>query len=78
MGRPHRRTGTTQPATESRVQAAPLAISALSGNGSDLHESIARLAYQRFEERGREHGHDLDDWLEAERELANENTAEAN
>ena len=32
-------------------------------------EQVARLAYQRFEARGREDGHDLDDWLEAEQEL---------
>jgi hypothetical protein len=32
-------------------------------------ERIARRAYERFEERGREHGRDLEDWLEAEREL---------
>jgi hypothetical protein len=32
-------------------------------------DAIARRAYQRFEERGREHGHDVDDWLEAERDL---------
>jgi DUF2934 family protein len=30
---------------------------------------IARRAYELFEIRGREHGHDLDDWLQAEREL---------
>src|SRR5579864_3090343 len=30
---------------------------------------IARRAYELFEKRGREHGHDLDDWLQAEREL---------
>jgi hypothetical protein len=39
------------------------------GNGSHPDDWIARRAYQRFEDRGREHGHDLDDWLEAEREL---------
>ena len=33
------------------------------------HEDIARRAYQLFEDRGREHGHDLEDWLQAEREL---------
>ena len=32
-------------------------------------EAVARRAYELFEERGFEHGHDLDDWLEAEREL---------
>lgn len=30
---------------------------------------IARRAYALFEERGFEHGHDVDDWLRAEREL---------
>jgi hypothetical protein len=32
-------------------------------------ESIARRAYERFERRGRKHGRDLEDWLDAEREL---------
>jgi hypothetical protein len=32
-------------------------------------DAIARRAYGFFEERGREHGHDLDDWLRAEQEL---------
>jgi Protein of unknown function (DUF2934) len=35
------------------------------------HEDIARRAYQLYEERGGEHGHDLDDWFQAERELRN-------
>jgi hypothetical protein len=30
---------------------------------------IARLAYDFYELRGRTDGHDLDDWLSAEREL---------
>jgi hypothetical protein len=30
---------------------------------------IARRAYQLYEERGGGHGHDVDDWLQAEREL---------
>ena len=33
------------------------------------HAEIARRAYEIFCERGGEHGHDLDDWLRAEREL---------
>jgi Protein of unknown function (DUF2934) len=32
-------------------------------------EEIAKRAFALFEARGREHGHDLDDWLQAEREL---------
>ena len=35
-------------------------------------EMIARRAYQRFEERGREHGRDVEDWLEAERDVRDE------
>jgi DUF2934 family protein len=31
--------------------------------------SIRDRAYQIYETRGREQGHDLDDWLEAERQL---------
>lgn len=32
-------------------------------------EDIRRRAYEKFLSRGGQHGHDLDDWLEAEREL---------
>ncbi|HXG31077.1 MAG TPA: DUF2934 domain-containing protein [Thermodesulfobacteriota bacterium] len=32
-----------------------------------LHEMIEKKAYEIYEKRGREHGRDLDDWLEAER-----------
>jgi DUF2934 family protein len=35
-----------------------------------INEAIARRAYELFLARGEEHGHDLDDWLQAERELA--------
>ena len=30
---------------------------------------IARRAYDHYLARGREHGHDVEDWLQAEREL---------
>ena len=30
---------------------------------------IARRAYELYEQRGRDDGHDLDDWLQAERDL---------
>lgn len=30
---------------------------------------VAALAYVLYEQRGREDGHDLDDWLEAERRI---------
>jgi HSP20 family protein len=35
----------------------------------DLFESINRRAYQLFESRGRQSGHDLEDWFQAESEM---------
>jgi hypothetical protein len=35
---------------------------------------IARLAHELFLARGAEHGHDLEDWLEAERRIRNRNS----
>jgi hypothetical protein len=32
-------------------------------------ERIARAAYERFQTRGGQHGHDQEDWFAAEREL---------
>ncbi len=40
-------------------------------------EAIALRAYEFFVERGGEHGHDVEDWLRAERELRG-TTTEAN
>jgi hypothetical protein len=36
---------------------------------TDSQEAIRSLAYSIFEQRGRENGHDLDDWLVAEAEV---------
>jgi hypothetical protein len=33
------------------------------------HEEIARLAHRFWNERGRQHGHDAEDWLRAEQTL---------
>lgn len=38
--------------------------------GPSSRDEIAKLAYKFFEARGRVQGHDLDDWLQAERRLA--------
>ncbi|NJN70409.1 MAG: DUF2934 domain-containing protein [Nitrospira sp.] len=35
----------------------------------DVQQRIAMRAYERYQERGYSDGHDLDDWLEAERDL---------
>ena len=39
------------------------------GRESASCDEIARFAYSIYEARGRSDGHDVDDWLEAEREL---------
>jgi hypothetical protein len=36
---------------------------------SELHERIRARAFELYEQRGREDGHELDDWLQAEEEL---------
>lgn len=35
----------------------------------DLDEEIRRRAYELYEKRGCDHGHDVDDWLDAEAEI---------
>lgn len=36
---------------------------------ADLEQRISRRAYELFEQRGKKHGQDLDDWLKAEAEV---------
>ena len=33
----------------------------------DLYDAVSKIAYELHEKRGRQHGYDLDDWLEAEK-----------
>jgi hypothetical protein len=42
------------------------------------HEDIARRAYQLYEERGGEHGWDMDDWFQAERDMRLRDAAREN
>lgn len=39
-------------------------------------EDISHRAYTLFQERGREHGHDVEDWLVAEAELCSKATTQ--
>ena len=39
------------------------------GRERPSRDEVARLAYHFYERHGRREGHDLDDWLSAEREL---------
>jgi len=36
---------------------------------NEIHKMIARRAYESFERRGRIHGHDINDWIDAESEV---------
>ena len=56
-------------------QREPLTIPSTESDTPDP-DAVARRAYQRFEERGSEHGRDMDDWFEAERELRDGGTSE--
>ena len=38
-------------------------------SASDLQEQIRRRAYELYEQRGRNDGYELNDWLQAESEL---------
>lgn len=38
----------------------------------ELHERIAEKAYELYQKRGQIHGHDLEDWLTAERMVYDE------
>jgi len=40
-------------------------------------QQIAARAYELYEQRGATHGHDVDDWLQAERELVQQKAAPA-
>ena len=43
---------------------------------ADLHDEIARLAYQLYEDRGRQDGFHEEDWFQAENEIRNRRNGE--
>jgi hypothetical protein len=57
-------TGTRTPTSQKTPRATRAAFSAPVAD-----EAVAELAYELFQQRGGEHGHDLEDWLEAERRV---------
>ena len=61
--------------TRSRKTAAAVAAvqEPLPNAHASLDEAIADLAHRLYLERGGTHGHDVEDWLEAERRLRNGN-----
>ena len=56
-------TGIAQDRDEPRIQAAR----------RPSHDEIAKRAFQNYLSRGEWHGKDVEDWLEAERQLLNRN-----
>ncbi len=44
-----------------------------SGRESAIITQVSIRAYQLYESRGKKHGHDLDDWLRAERQVLSMN-----
>jgi len=45
------------------------------GTGLTMEDAIARRAYELYCARGGQDGHDVEDWLTAERELRSEGSA---
>lgn len=45
-------------------------------SSGELQDQIRRRAYELYEQRGRDDGHELDDWLQAESEVT-QTTAKA-
>ncbi len=57
--------------TKRQAPASPIFVDAekLFERMKEFSQSVARRAYEYFEARGREFGHDLEDWFHAESEL---------
>jgi hypothetical protein len=69
-----RRTPKTQSQEEAATIAAAVTPAIQPPVVSPTDDSVAARAYRLFEARGRQHGHDVADWLEAEREMARATT----
>jgi hypothetical protein len=59
-----RRAPSTRAASREAVEAREAAV-----DHTPEEDAIARRAYEIYESRGGDHGGDLDDWLQAEREV---------
>jgi HSP20 family molecular chaperone IbpA len=64
----------TQPVLEAKTSAVPVKINAVESEtlldrAKEIYEAVARRAYELFDVRGRQSGYEIEDWLNAEREL---------
>lgn len=64
-------TASAQPETSAPQNVTQHAVTESASRGG-LEAKIAQRAYERYETRGREPGHDQDDWFQAEREVLGE------
>jgi len=62
---PPRRSTKTEPA----APVPPRSSKPTESSREELHVEVAKRAFELYCERGQRHGHALDDWLEAEREI---------
>ncbi|HVZ16682.1 MAG TPA: DUF2934 domain-containing protein [Terriglobales bacterium] len=73
MATPKRARATSSTTRSKKAAAIPAlestALQAIQGNGNQ-EEAIRIRAYQLFEQRGRTHGHDVEDWFRAEAEIS--------
>jgi Protein of unknown function (DUF2934) len=60
----------TNPEPEATLPFEELMTNPTGERARPTRNEIGRLAYHLYEMRGRRDGHDLDDWLSAERKLA--------
>ncbi|HYH00309.1 MAG TPA: DUF2934 domain-containing protein [Terriglobales bacterium] len=61
---------TTEPKSESKpVAATTSAVTTVTTRSVDLQDAIRERAYEIYEQRGGQHGADMEDWIRAEREI---------
>jgi Protein of unknown function (DUF2934) len=65
----HRKSGVQSPSTADDSSRGPSTIIAAGRSDRVDDNTIARRAYELYEQRGGGDGHDWDDWLQAEREF---------
>jgi hypothetical protein len=66
---------TTTTRTPRKRTAIKSAVETFAPHATPSSDAIAARAYTLYCERGSQHGRDLEDWLQAERELASANAA---
>jgi hypothetical protein len=61
------RTGGAKKTTRRKKNPEPPLAPPLTLDNEELYTQVATKAYELYQQRGEEHGYDLDDWLTAER-----------